>query len=60
MHLTGKGGGQHAGKELERDRQQQLHEGDEDEHGERHQPEQVGYRSNQLSTKRYNLFIITS
>ena len=47
--MGGKGGGQHAGKELERHRQQELHEGNDDKGQEGDEAEEVADGPGQLA-----------
>ena len=48
-NLTGECGGKHAGEEFERDRKQELHEGNDDEDGEGNQTKQVRHCPDKLS-----------
>ena len=47
----GEGGRQHPGEQLQGHGKEELHEGHQDEHGERDQAEQVGHCADQLSEK---------
>jgi hypothetical protein len=51
LRLGGEGGRQHSRKQLQRDRKQQLHEGDDDENREGDETEEVGGRPHKLEVR---------
>jgi hypothetical protein len=56
-NLGGESGWQHAREKLEGDRQEQLHEGNDDEDGEGDQPEQIRHGPHQLPANNHGQVI---